>query len=124
MDRLYQLLPIILFPIAILLFWKKRRIGWILISGMNILLFIQLLGLFLWHIKKIPWFETALVSCQGSLSSYFPNIIIHLVVILMLMHKTIRVNYHVSGRMIFLSILVAAIFTPFTEFYAFISHLL
>ena len=110
-------LPITLFIIAILLFWAKKKAGWILLYGVNILLLIEYIGLLLHHIHQLSMPELSNISYPISLSEYAPYLIIHVSLLIILLYKPIRLKYRVSSNSILLSILTAAIFIPVTHFY-------
>jgi len=120
MDILVTLLPLTLLSIASLLFWIKKKIGWILLYGINILLLIDYIGLLLHHIEQLSISEYACISYRISLSMYLPYLIIHVSLLIILMSKPIRIRYRVSLNSILLSILTAGILIPVTHFYSYL----
>jgi len=90
------LLPFVLFPIALILFLKKKKLGWILING---LLFYQLMGTFFniifdikLHIEKSPFAQ--------SLNSYWFHFILILIMLpfFIFINKKAIINYYNISR--------------------------
>ena len=110
-------LPLTAFCIAIFLFWIEKKIGWILLYGINILLFINYIGLLLLHFDQLSLPELSNICYPINYSMYIPYLIIHVSLLIILMYKPIRLKYRVSPNSILLSILIATILIPVTNFY-------
>ena len=113
LDSSFYLLPHLLLPIATLMFWKRKRIGWILLAAFVVfsvvLTFAMLIQSFQWSPSGIATFDN--LFPRPSTTSFIIPLILFIGTLYALCKKIIREAFSIDNQKMYASIIIAGLVT-------------
>jgi hypothetical protein len=106
LRRIQFMFPIVLFIISVLLFYLKKKAGWVILTALNIFLAFDYIGLGLWHNYQSSISPPASVFMKVRFSMYVPFLILHSMILYLILKKPIRKTYKVNKELIILTTVI------------------
>jgi hypothetical protein len=117
LSTFFYFFPLIILPIAIILFWKRKRIGWVLLSIFNSYSVIGALCIFITEVgrERTPGLEVLDNLFQTPPPIYYLiGSIIWGAILYTLLKKEIRKKYNIDQTRLFISIGIGGLLTYFS----------
>jgi len=113
LDSSFYLLPYLLLPIATFIFWKRKRIGWILLSSFvvfaTVVTLVMLIQSFLWKPSGYAVFDN--LFPRPSTAAYIIPLILFIWTLYVLCKTNIREAFSINNQKTYASIIISGLAT-------------
>lgn len=103
-------------PMAIFSFWKRKPIGWVLLTVMSIYLIVINLLEFLVHLWQLSFNEWSIIALPVHIIDYLPWLLLLSIITFVLFTKKILSIYRINWKLMIITLILTLLLTLTTEY--------